>query len=122
MSLKKKISFGLCSLMTAGMFTFAQAAENPQVIATVDGWSKVLNANGPTLGFMPTSGVKIISKDGKFFKDLNRNGKLDKFEDWRLSPQKRAEDLAKQLSIEQIAGLFDFAINCSISPILSLAI
>ena len=39
------------------------------------------------------------------FKDLNRNDSLDAYEDWRLSAQERAADLASQLSIEEIAGL-----------------
>ena len=65
----------------------------------------VSNAGGQTLGYSTTSGVKIISADGFAFKDLNKNGKLDKFEDWRLAVDVRAKDLASQLSIEQIAGL-----------------
>jgi beta-glucosidase len=67
--------------------------------------SYVSNKGGPTLGYSPESGVQILEQDGLFFKDLNRNGKLDKYEDWRLTPQERAEDLASQMSIEQIAGL-----------------
>ena len=101
MNLKKKISLGLCGLMSAGVCV-GYAADGTQ---TADGWYKVENAGGPTLGYSADSGVKILNVGGKFFKDLNRNGKLDKFEDWRLSPQKRAEDLAKQISIDQIAGL-----------------
>jgi len=65
----------------------------------------VRNPKGPTLGYSIDSGVKILTEDGCFFKDLNKNGKLDKYEDWRLSPEERARDLASRLSIEQIAGL-----------------
>ena len=39
------------------------------------------------------------------FKDLNNNGKLDPYEDWRLSVDERASDLSSKMSIEQIAGL-----------------
>ena len=60
---------------------------------------------GPTLGYSPASGVKILTVGGFKFKDLNRNGKLDKYEDWRLSFDERAADLASQLSDEEIAGL-----------------
>lgn len=60
---------------------------------------------GPTLGYSPASGVKILTVGGFKFKDLNRNGKLDKYEDWRLSFNERAADLASQLSDEEIAGL-----------------
>lgn len=65
----------------------------------------VKNANGPTLGYSPASGVKILLADGLSFKDLNKNGKLDKYEDWRLPADERAKDLAQQMTIEQIAGL-----------------
>lgn len=65
----------------------------------------VHNENGPTLGYSPKSGVKILTVGGLKFKDLNRNGKLDKYEDWRLPVDERAEDLAKRMTVEQIAGL-----------------
>lgn len=63
------------------------------------------NENGPALGYSPESGVKILTINGLKFKDLNRNGKLDAYEDWRLPVDKRAKDLAKKMSVEQIAGL-----------------
>ncbi len=65
----------------------------------------VTNTGGQTLGYSTTSGVKIITVNGFAFKDLNKNGKLDKYEDWRLSADVRAKDLASQMSVEQIAGL-----------------
>lgn len=65
----------------------------------------VKNTKGATLGYAPGSGIKIITVNGKHFKDLNRNGKLDKYEDWRLPAAVRAKDLAAQMSVEQIAGL-----------------
>lgn len=70
-----------------------------------DGFSLIRNANGPTLGFSPESGVDIIERDGLYFKDLSKTGKLLPYEDWRLAAAERAGDLAARLSIEQIAGL-----------------
>lgn len=67
--------------------------------------STVTNKNGQTLRYSLTSGVKIITVAGLAFKDLNKNGKLDKYEDWRLSADIRAKDLASKMSAEQIAGL-----------------
>lgn len=63
------------------------------------------NENGPTLGYSPQSGVNILTVDGLKFKDLNKNKKLDKYEDWRLPIDERAKDLVKKMSVEQIAGL-----------------
>lgn len=65
----------------------------------------VSNKNGQTLGYAASSGVKLLIVDGFAFKDLNKNGKLDKYEDWRLPADVRAKDLASQMSVEQIAGL-----------------
>ncbi|MGY0035293.1 hypothetical protein [Pedobacter sp. NJ-S-72] len=65
----------------------------------------ITNPNGIVLGYNPASGVKILTVDGLKFKDLNKNGKLDKYEDWRLNPEERAKDLARQMTIGQISGL-----------------
>lgn len=70
-----------------------------------DGYNLIDQKGGPQLGYSPASGVEIITVGRHAFKDLNRNGKLDVYEDWRKSPQQRAKDLASQLSIEEIAGL-----------------
>ena len=65
----------------------------------------VQQTKGPALGYNPQSGVTIIYHDNYAFKDLNRNQQLDTYEDWRLTPEQRAHDLAQQITIQQIAGL-----------------
>ena len=65
----------------------------------------VSNKGGQTLGYSPKSGIKIIQVAGFAFKDLNKNGKLDGYEDWRKPVAERAKDLAKQMTVEQMAGL-----------------
>lgn len=47
---------------------------------------------------------KLIEVDGLQFKDLNGNGKLDAYEDWRLSVEERAKDLVSQMTLEEKAG------------------
>ena len=64
-----------------------------------DGYKLIKQRGGATLGYTT---APIIQDCGYAFKDLNRNGKLDPYEDWRISPQRRAEDLAARLSIEEI--------------------
>lgn len=68
-------------------------------------FASVKNPNGPVLGYSTESGVKIITVNGLSFKDLNKNGKLDVYEDWRLPVDQRAKDLASKMTVEQIAGL-----------------
>ncbi len=48
--------------------------------------------------------VKTLQIAGLQFKDLNKNGKLDVYEDWRKSPQVRAKDLVAQMTLEEKAG------------------
>jgi len=49
--------------------------------------------------------VPLLRVHGFVFKDLDGNGKLDPYEDWRLSPQVRARDLVRRLQIGELAGL-----------------
>lgn len=48
--------------------------------------------------------VKIIDVGGLKFRDLNKNGKLDKYEDWRLSASVRSKDLLSKMSVEEKVG------------------
>lgn len=70
-----------------------------------NGLVTIKNENGATLRFSTESGIGIIEADGYAFKDLNRNGKLQPYKDWRLPISERIEDLANQLTISEIAGL-----------------
>ncbi|MHA7180589.1 glycoside hydrolase family 3 protein [Arthrobacter sp. MDB2-24] len=48
--------------------------------------------------------AEIIRVDGRSFRDLDGNGTLTPYEDWRLSPEERATDLVARLSLEEKAG------------------
>ena len=75
----------------------------------------VTNRSGQTLGYATTSGVKLLTVDGLAFKDLNRNGELDPYEDWRRPTEERAMDLASRMTVEQIAGLMLYSAHQAIS-------
>jgi beta-glucosidase len=66
------------------------------------------------LGYVTTSGVNLLTVDRFAFKDLNKNGELDPYEDWRLSADERAQDLASKMSVEQIAGLMLYSAHQAI--------
>jgi beta-glucosidase len=55
----------------------------------------------PRLG---TRGLPVIEQGGLRFKDHDRNGRLEPFEDWRLTPDARARDLASRMTLEEKAG------------------
>jgi beta-glucosidase len=91
-------------LLLAIALVFYSCSTNYRI--DVKGGYLLLHQNkGQQLGYNPNSGVKIITEKGKAFKDLNKNGKLEPYEDWRLPAEERAKDLASRMSIDQIAGL-----------------
>ncbi|MDL2278253.1 glycoside hydrolase family 3 C-terminal domain-containing protein [Parabacteroides sp. OttesenSCG-928-G07] len=77
-------------------------------------YNLVTQNGGPTLGYSPSSGIQLLTVNGFAFKDLNQNGKLDPYEDWRLSPEERASNLASLISIDEIAGLMLYSAHQSI--------
>ena len=81
---------------------------------TGNGYNLITQKKGQTLAYAPGSGVNILTADGYAFKDLNRNGSLDPYEDWRLPAQERAEDLASKLSIDEIAGMMLYSSHQSV--------
>jgi beta-glucosidase len=62
-------------------------------------WAQVKTQ--PSLGHRS---AKLLTVNGLQFKDLNKNGKLDKYEDWRLSNEVRINDLISQMTIEEKIG------------------
>ncbi len=80
--MKKTIANFLAILLTSNL-SFAQ---------------KITQAN------LGTRTVSMIKKSGLQFKDLNKNGKLDKYEDWRLPAEIRAKDLIALMTLEEKIG------------------
>jgi len=46
----------------------------------------------------------VLQHDGLQFRDLNKNGVLDPYEDWRLPAEQRARDLTGRMTLEEKAG------------------
>ena len=122
--MKRVLSLALCLVLLLGVLALpaaASAESSPEADGnsyTVeymadDGFYRVINPNGgKTLGYVSLGIVE--DTDGAYtyaFKDLNKNGALDPYEDWRLDAQTRAEDLAGRLTIDQISGLMLYPIG-----------
>ncbi|MBR9794286.1 MAG: glycoside hydrolase family 3 protein [Gammaproteobacteria bacterium] len=45
-----------------------------------------------------------VVEEGLIFRDLNKDGVLNPYEDWRLSPEARADDLVARMTLEEKAG------------------
>jgi beta-glucosidase len=77
-------------------------------------------AGKPSDGLQPDLGRRsahLLSVGGLAFKDLNGNGKLDIYEDWRQSPERRARDLVRRLRLADLAGLIVHANIPSTDPV-----
>lgn len=78
----------LCfSTLGVMFFTSCQKADN----SIVENWDK--------------SSLEILEKDGFKYRDLNKNGKLDIYEDRRMSVEDRIEDLLSKMKVVEKTGL-----------------
>lgn len=117
--IRRALSGTMACLMTAAIlpegFVLASQTDTSQTTYQItameeDGFIRVENPNGgERLSYSPNSGMQLLEvQDGEYtyaFKDLNKNGTLDVYEDWREDDETRARDLASRLSIEQMAAL-----------------
>lgn len=96
------------SSAAADTYTVREVTDGKTTFTVVDN-----PGDAPDLSYGAESGVTLLEEDVDgstvAFKDMNANGTLDTWEDWRLTSQERAEDLASQMTIEQIAGLMLFS-------------
>ncbi len=131
-SIRKKLNRGFAlaaaaAMMTSGMSigvfaeeASADSAKKYEVTDTGEGFSVVTQEDGKTLSFSNTSGLQLLEDDGYAFKDLNRNGELDTYEDWRLDTTTRAQALADMMvadgreGIEAIAGLMLYSAHTAV--------
>ncbi len=90
------------SLMSVG----AAAAAPPHDDNNAGGNQPPSNSSAPNKAPAVESRVKdIIKVNGRQFRDLNDNGTLDPYEDWRLTDEQRAADLVSRMTLEEKAGL-----------------
>ena len=59
--------------------------------------------------------VKVIKEGTYQFRDLNKNGKLDPYEDWRLPVDERISNLVSLMTLEEKVGLM-FHPNIAVTP------
>ena len=107
--MKKQIVLSALLLLGTQMEAQKKWSETPK-----GSFHLIENKGGQILGYSPKSGVKILTVDGFAFKDLNKNGKLDAYEDWRKPVAERAKDLASKMTVDQIAGLMLYSRHQSV--------
>jgi len=84
------------------------------IIAVIGFSSCTSGANKKQQPVLGTRTISIIEKNGLKFRDLNKNNKLDKYEDWRLSAGERSRDLLSKMSVIEKAG---FMLINSLNPV-----
>lgn len=65
------------------------------------------------LTYMPDV-TPILEVDGLKFKDLNKNGELDVYEDWRNDTDTRVADIISQMNVDEEVGLL-FCVNTQLA-------
>ena len=117
--MKKKLSLTLAAAMmlsSLGSVSYAESTASTARFTDYDQVNAAITVIPATdtqaeLGYL--DGVTpILEVDGLKFKDLNGNGQLDVYEDWRQELDARVKDLYDQLTLEEKAGLFYHVNTC----------
>ncbi|MBR5345329.1 MAG: glycoside hydrolase family 3 protein [Clostridia bacterium] len=119
----KKLSLFLALAMLLSCISLPVAlAEEPA--ATIDDRLTSYDQVNSLIRIIPAEGdqvelgylegyTNILEVDGLKFKDMNDNGELDVYEDWRQDVDARVNDLYSQLDIEEKSGLFYHINTCN---------
>ena len=104
----KKIALILVFAMLLSLVCVPTFADDAAIKESASGFFYV-EANGEQIALSAASADKFIQVDGLYFKDLNGNGTLDVYEDWRQDVDARVADLLSQMTLDEKAGALLFA-------------
>lgn len=90
------------ALGASAMGTPPQHANNSDRAETAASRDQGNHGKPPSIEARTKDTIKV---KGRTFKDLNANGKLDPYEDWRLPAEERTADLVERMTLEEKAGL-----------------
>ena len=90
----KKLIALLMAMMMLLSCAIAEDEEEVQTVVEV----LYIDASGEQMKLGYTADTEILDVDGLKFKDLNKNGALDVYEDWRKPVEERVNDLLAQMS------------------------
>ena len=106
--MKKLVSWLLAVTMLASLSALPAMAEESVIKESVSGFYYI-EANGDQAKLSAASQDKFIQVDGLYFKDLNSNGSLDVYEDYRQPVEDRVADLLSQMNLSEKAGTLIFS-------------
>lgn len=105
--MKKTISLFLALLML--LSTMAVPAMAEDVIKESASGFYYIEANGDQKKLSADNKDLFIQADGLYFKDLNKNGALDVYEDYRKPVADRVNDLMSQMTLKEKTATLAFA-------------
>lgn len=73
-------------------------------VAAAAGLIGLAGAARPRQPHLGSRTIPILQVDGLTFRDLDRNGRLEAYEDWRLPPVRRAADLLARMTMDEKIG------------------
>ncbi len=103
----KKLSLFLAVVMVLTSIGLTGLAETSPIKESASGFYYI-EAEGDRPRLSAASADKFMQVDGEWFKDMNGNGALDAYEDWRLTSEERVADLLTKMSLEQKTGTLSF--------------
>lgn len=106
--MKRLFSLLLVLAMVFSMVCIPSFADDSPIKESASGFYYI-EANGDQVALSAASAEKFIQVDGLYFKDLNGNGTLDVYEDWRQDVDARVADLLSQMTMDEKAGALLFA-------------
>ena len=106
--MKKKVSLLLAIAMLFSAIGIPAFAEEPVIKESASGFYYI-EENGEQARLSVKDQAKLIQADGLYFKDMNGNGALDVYEDYRKPVEERVSDLLSQMTPDEKAGTLIFA-------------
>ena len=98
----KKLALFLALVMALTSLGLSAFAEEAETAARVTEYI-LIPAEGEQAELGYVEGTAILEVDGLKFKDMNDNGTLDVYEDWRVDTEERITDLLSQMTTEEKA-------------------
>jgi beta-glucosidase len=91
-----------CGLLLAACGGGGDSPAPPEQALGQGGVSAAHTHRPPVLGARSKA---VLKYRGQSFKDLNGNGQVDPYENWRLSADERADDLVSRMTLEEKSGM-----------------
>lgn len=107
--MKRTLSLLLTLAMIFSCLSFPAFAEEAKIVTVYT----VIPAEGDQVEIAYVEGNTVLLEvDGLKFKDMNDNGQLDPYEDWRLETDARITDLLSQMTVKEKAMLLYHVCTC----------